>query len=331
MKITDHLGLPQPIVDAVKNDPYHKGEADFSVTELIQPPRLRSLYRKHHDEISEDASDRIWSLFGQLAHLVFERANTSTIAEERFFMDIEVDGKTYKISGSMDVVIPRGPLSEGLLQDYKYTTRYSLAGDLKKEWIAQQNIYVHLLALHKYDIDRAEIVVIARDWSKRQARLKKTPDYPQKPVAIRRVPLWGKEKTIEYIKERIRLHVAAEKHLPECDSEDRWQNESTYAVMKKGGKKALSASEKVFIDGVETAIPLTKERAEEIAEVKRKKNKKDTIYVEYRPGENKRCEDYCAVRNLCDQFKELKKLEPGSAANVIHLVQEAENAISNVN
>ena len=30
MKITNELGLPEPLVDAVKNDGYTKGDADFS-------------------------------------------------------------------------------------------------------------------------------------------------------------------------------------------------------------------------------------------------------------------------------------------------------------
>ena len=37
MKITNELGLPEPLVDAVRNDGYTKGNADFSVTGLISP------------------------------------------------------------------------------------------------------------------------------------------------------------------------------------------------------------------------------------------------------------------------------------------------------
>lgn len=43
MNITNELGLPEPLVDAVRNDGYTKGNADFSVTGLIAPPHQRKL------------------------------------------------------------------------------------------------------------------------------------------------------------------------------------------------------------------------------------------------------------------------------------------------
>jgi len=61
MKLTNNLRLPDPMVRAVGNDSYTKGDADISVTELLTPPQLRALRIKHHDEIVEDVSDRIWS------------------------------------------------------------------------------------------------------------------------------------------------------------------------------------------------------------------------------------------------------------------------------
>ena len=76
---TNRAELPQAIVDAVKNDSYSKGEADISVTELLLLPRLAALREKHANEIVEDESDRIWSLFGQAMHTVLERVNRVAI------------------------------------------------------------------------------------------------------------------------------------------------------------------------------------------------------------------------------------------------------------
>ena len=35
MKITNKFSLPQPFVDFIKNDKYSRGDADISVTSLI--------------------------------------------------------------------------------------------------------------------------------------------------------------------------------------------------------------------------------------------------------------------------------------------------------
>ena len=40
--ITNVLNLPEAIVRAVTRDTYSKGQAEFSVTELLLPPRVRA-------------------------------------------------------------------------------------------------------------------------------------------------------------------------------------------------------------------------------------------------------------------------------------------------
>ncbi len=60
-----------------RNDPYDAGDCDISVTRLIGPPQIRVLERQHAEDLTEDASDRIWSLVGQIGHGILERAETS--------------------------------------------------------------------------------------------------------------------------------------------------------------------------------------------------------------------------------------------------------------
>ena len=75
MRLTNANNIPVQIVRAVENDGYTKGEAEMSVTGLLQPPQL-SILRKHHEaSITEDVADRIWMLLGQSIHSVLERAN----------------------------------------------------------------------------------------------------------------------------------------------------------------------------------------------------------------------------------------------------------------
>jgi hypothetical protein len=97
-------------VNVVANDEYSAGDADASVTELLGPPRKAVLEEQHADELEEDASDRIWSLFGQSLHSVLERANETGVAERR----LSVDCEGWKVSGGMDLVC-----KDDILSDYK--------------------------------------------------------------------------------------------------------------------------------------------------------------------------------------------------------------------
>ena len=214
MKLTNKLGLPEAVFSAIANDPYNKGEADFSVTELIAPPRQRALMRKHDHELEEDVSDRLWSLYGQIVHLLLERANSKTIKEQRFF------GKFghYTVSGQVDSLC----LDSGVLSDFKFTTSWSfMAGrPPKDEWIQQLNMQLELLRLNGYDAEKLEIIGLLRDWQLTSAETKK--GYPNTQIAKHEIPMWSRFQTTEFIFERIRLHVEARKNLPLCDSKDLW-------------------------------------------------------------------------------------------------------------
>src|SRR5215472_16798226 len=85
MNLTNELNLPEPLVEAVRRDPYDRGDSDFTVSELVSPPRIVQLRRKHSGQFTEDASDRIFSLFGQAIHIILERsAGERYLVEERF-------------------------------------------------------------------------------------------------------------------------------------------------------------------------------------------------------------------------------------------------------
>lgn len=99
MKLTNRLNLPRSIEQAVRNDRYSRGDAHISVTGMIAPARKRALEAAHADEITEDVSERIWALMGQIAHGILARADEDpAITEERLF--IERHG--WRISGSFD-------------------------------------------------------------------------------------------------------------------------------------------------------------------------------------------------------------------------------------
>lgn len=278
MKYTNKLNLPQPLVDAVKNDGYTRGDADISVTELMDPPQMRWLKRKHEDEITEDVADRLYSLYGQIIHGILERAESKAIAERR--LSIQVNG--WKLGGGMD----RFLVQEGLLQDYKFTTAYKVKKEeAPEEWVKQLNVYAEILRQNGEEVKKLEIVAILRDWSKLEAR--RDENYPQQQVAILELPLIESQEVLSFIKERVALHQEASKSgiFPPCTKEERWAKDDVYAIMKEDQKRAvrLCASE-------EAAQLLLKDL-----------NSKH--YVEKRQGESVRCEAYCSVREFCDQYK----------------------------
>ena len=281
-RITNHSNLPQPLVDAVKNDSYDgpRDANSISVTTLLKPPRVTALEQRHKDDIEEDASDRIWSLMGQVVHGILERADSTGVAERR--LTLEVEGWT--VSGAMDRYM------DGVLQDYKVVTAYKFKdGGVPLEYEQQLNIYAEILRSHGQPVQRMEIVGILRDWSKLEAR--RDEDYPQSQVVVRRVPMWHPEDAKRFIRERVILHKQARATLPECSGEERWARPTKYAVMKEGGARAV----KLYDSATD-------------AEAHARTNPK-LLRVEYRPGESVRCSAYCAVSKFCEQYVKIKESE----------------------
>lgn len=286
MKLTNKLGLPQPIVKAVSNDGYNSGDCDISVTSLLKPAQIRALEQRHEGQLEEDVSDRIWSLLGQVVHGILERAEETAIAEERLYIDVE----GWKVGGQMD----RFLLKEGLLQDYKFTTVYKIRDGVPEEYAKQLNIYAHILRKNGKKVAKLQIVAILRDWSKNQYNREGDP-YPAQQVVLLDVPIIPDEEVAEYIKERVLLHKEAASlpsdKLPECSKEDRWAKDDTWAIMKKGNKKAvrLCYNEDAAQMALESAGP--------------------GHYIQFRRGKSVRCKSYCAAAPFCQQYKKIQEEE----------------------
>ncbi len=287
MKITNKHNVPETLVALASRDYYSKGRADYSVTEIISPPRIQRLRRQHHENMEQDVSDMLWQLLGSALHVVAERgAADNHITEERIIADIG----DVKLSGAIDIqkVTPEGII----ITDYKFTSAWALRQD-KPEWEAQQNIYAWLVEKVKgKKVIGVQICALIRDWSRREASVKA--DYPQAPIQVLELPLWPLEKTEAYIKERIDAHrlskVQADwgDELPPCSDDDRWVRETKYAVKREGRKTAI----RVFD---------TQHEADELAE-------KEKGYVEVRKGEAIRCTgNFCGVAQWCSQYQQSLK------------------------
>lgn len=281
MQVTNVHNLPEPLVTLARREYYSKGAAQYSVTEIMSPPKIRRMREKYDDQIVTDVSSMLWSLLGSALHVVMERGETSGwIKEERLFT--EVDGVS--ISGAIDLQ------EEGeagiTIYDYKFTSAWAVMQE-KEEWIQQLNIYKWLVETVKQrKVVGLKICAMVRDYSKHDLR----EAYPAAPICVIDIPLWDSVKTEMYIRERLEMHRESkmradfEEDLQNCSNEERWMSETTFAVKREGRKTAI----RVF---------KTIEEATDLAE-------KEKGYVETRLGEPKRCTgDFCGVSQWCAQYQ----------------------------
>ena len=281
MQVTNVHNLPEPLVTLARREYYSKGAAQYSVTEIMSPPKIRRMREKYDDQIVTDVSQMLWSLLGSALHVVMERGETSGwIKEERLFA--EVDGVS--ISGAIDLQ------EEGeagiTIYDYKFTSAWAVMQE-KEEWIQQLNIYKWLVETVKQrKVVGLKICAMVRDYSKHDLR----EAYPAAPICVIDIPLWDSVKTEMYIRERLEMHRESkmradfEEDLQNCSNEERWMSETTFAVKREGRKTAI----RVF---------KTIEEATELAE-------KEKGYVETRLGEPRRCTgDFCGVSQWCAQYQ----------------------------
>jgi hypothetical protein len=288
MEITNIHGLPETLVAACKLNNYSKGKSDYSVTEIMSPPRIQRLRQAHYKDMKQDVVDMLWSVMGTAIHTMMERTDLKGhTKEERIYY--EIDGVV--LSGAIDLQTEKDGSVE--ITDYKFTSAWALRAD-KIEWIQQQNIYAWLI--HKTSgkkIHGLRICAIIRDWSRREAM--NNPNYPQGNAQIVHIPLWDFDKTEAYVRERLELHRLAKvqadwgEELPLCTDDDRWVRETKYAVKKEGRKTAV----RVF-DTEDEAQALLAEMPP-----------KDKGFIEIRAGEPVRCTgNFCGVAKWCSQFKQ---------------------------
>lgn len=301
MKITNRHNLPAPILEAIRRDPYSKGDAHFSVTELIDAPRIHALRQRHFEDIEKDASDLVFSILGRAVHTLLEsygrRAGLAEFVEQRYFA--EIDG--FRLSGGMDLQMEESGGRNGERRvdicDWKLTTAKSASGVGKIEWERQLNLYALLYALERgRQPDGLLVCAIVRDWKKEMANAR--PDYPQAPIVRIPVRLWTAAEQEAYLRERVALHAAARasqtfgEDPPLCSDEDRWKRGGSWALWKDGNKRATA----IFYDEAEAQKALEEARA-----------KKGDFRLDHRPAQPHRCAFYCDVAPFCSQWAEEQK------------------------
>jgi hypothetical protein len=281
MKVTNVHNVPQPLVTLAEGKYYSKGKSDYSVTELMSPPRVQRLRARHDDGMVSDVSEMLWPLLGSALHVVMERGETEGwVSEERLFS--ELDGVT--ISGAID--LQERTFAGVNIVDYKFTSAWAVMNE-KIEWEQQLNVYKWLVErVKKTPVRALRICALIRDFNRHETK----EGYPKAPIHMVEIPMWDAVKAEAYVRERLDMHRQSKlasdfgEPLIECSPEERWMSETTYAVKRDGRKTAI----RVF---------KTLEEAKELAG-------KEKGYVETRLGESKRCAgNYCGVAQWCDQYQ----------------------------
>lgn len=292
MKITNKLELPDPFVRAVSQKTYDNEGSWRTVTELIGPAKISALRRQHEDEIEVDASDLVYTIQGETAHALLERAAKS-MREEGWLAEMrlhhEVEGQ--KISGAFDLY----SLRKKELIDFKVSTAWKAKNEIPEEWINQTNVLAHLIRNKMLDrqsrpfkVEKIRVLLIMRDHSKLEA--KRDENYPQNPVKYIDIPVWDDDKCREYLRNRVVLHLKAEQEELQCSPEERWAKPTIWAIKKAGGSKAIPGG--LYADEAKAQ--------EALASLGK------GYLIEHRPGENVRCENYCNVSKWCKQFQKSK-------------------------
>ena len=292
MKLTNKFNLPQTFVNVIDRPTYSKGKAHISATEIINSPRIVQLKKKYWNEIEQDASEMVWSLFGSAVHNILEHGKDDHhIVEERIHLQFE----GWHISGAIDLqeIEPNGTTT---ISDYKVTGAWAVMNE-KDDWHRQLNIYAWLVEKAKnVKVGKLQIIAIIRDWSARDAATKE--NYPPSPVATIDIPLWTFEEREAFITKRIYDHGTAlfemetDGDLPNCTAEDMWEKKTSYALKKDGNVRAKSVHE-------------SQEEADKaLAKAEESAKKGDKFVIEIRQGERTRCKNYCQVSPFCNQHQE---------------------------
>ena len=237
------------------------------------------LTKRHWDDILVDASESIWQIFGTAVHSIFEAQKDNTFKEEFFSVDVSKS----KVTGRVDSY----DLENEILVDWKTASVWKVIKQDFADWKRQGLIYAWLIKKCGMNVKKCRFIALLKDHSKADARTKS--DYPKQPVYVYEFDVTSEDLAdIEvFIESKVKelefYDLTPDEELSPCTPEERWTTPEKWAHMKEGRKSAI----KLY------------DSEEEASKVELKKDE----YIEHRPGENKKCDNYCNCREWCPLFK----------------------------
>ena len=271
MQLTNNFGYPEAVVNAARRMLHRPEEGFYGVTSVVDAPLVRHLRMTRWDDLTVDVDDLLIPMFGTAWHQFLER-NTSERAE----LSWAFQTRGITLRGTTDLY---RETNNGTIDDYKVVSAWSFVFGVK-EWEQQLNLYALLARMNGYPISNLYIDAFIKDWSEWEAMKSKKDGYPDKRFFRIGIPLWTPEQQDAYLNARLDVHLA---EPVECSPSEKWQSDTTFAVMKPGRKTAMRV-----LPSEDAAYSWISEQ----------KNKKD-LYVNTRKGECKRCNRFCSVRSVC--------------------------------
>ena len=286
MKVTNRLGLPLAFVRAVSTE-RHNAPGCFSATTLNKGAKEIVLTDRHWDEITVDAADQVWAVFGTAVHSIFENCPDDNFHEEKF--DVAVSNS--HVTGKVDSY----DLENGIIYDWKTASTWKLQVGNFEEWDAQGLVYAWLLTKSGLEVKACRFVALLKDHSKTKAE--HDASYPQSPVFVYEFDVTAEDlaateaRIISKVTEIENAYKLGDDDIEPCTLEERWADGEKYAVMKNGRKTAV----KLF-DNQQDAEAYAGELG-------------NSHYVEHRPAVSRKCEDYCSCCDFCNFYKSMHKGE----------------------
>lgn len=263
------------------------------VTELIHAPLVKKLLLDNWKTLEQDASESLLTLIGNGVHTLLEKSDKGNVDTE-LEIRIPIPGFKVVLKGSVD----RVDWGRKLLEDYKCLGVMAYIFGKKKgfpDYTDQLNVYRWMIRkkFPEREIERIRLNLIFRDWKIRDAR-HDPENYPPSPFATADIDLWSEEQANKYVNQRLDLHLRREPRP--CNDEERWHSPDCYAVKSKTKKAALAATDPTSatpISSMERALQIIDERG------LTSDYKCGKVYVQHRPGQDTKCQDWCVVRSVC--------------------------------
>ena len=286
MNVTNRLHLPEAFVKAVSTT-RHNEAGCFSATTLNKGAKEIILTDRHFDEITVDAADSVWAVWGTAVHALLESQPDNNFHEESF----KVPVSNSFVTGQVDSY----DMENGVINDWKTASVWKVQFNDFKDWRAQGLTYAWLLQQSGLEVKKCRFVALLKDHSKTKAKTDSS--YPQSPVFIYEFDVTAAdlEETAARILAKVQEIESAYKldddAIEPCSAEERWADGEKWAVMKNGRKTAV----KVFDNQLDADA-----MAGELG---------NSHYVEHRPAISRKCGDYCKCKEFCNFYKAMNKGE----------------------
>ena len=286
MKVSNRLNLPAAFVNAVSTA-RHNAAGCFSATTLNKGAKEIILSDRHFDEITVDAADSVWAVWGTAVHALLESQPDNNFHEESF----KVPVSNSFVTGQVDSY----DMENGVINDWKTASVWKVQFNDFSDWRRQGLTYAWLLQQSGLDVKKCRFVALLKDHSKTKAKTDSS--YPQSPVFIYEFDVTPEDmaetaaRILTKVQEIESAYKLDDDAIEPCSAEERWADGEKWAVMKNGRKTAI----KLF-DNSADADAMAGEMG-------------NAYYVEHRPAISRKCGEYCNCKDFCNFYKAMNKGE----------------------